>query len=301
MWLTVLRCVLYSGVLFLMVANFLHISTGKYPNHILALVITICIQSLSFVMAKFGFWERYFALLQRARPAGSREKTRLQPLVDEVSKISGIYPKRLLISPAKDVNASALGVSTLIINKGIMDKMNDDQLKAIIGHEISHLKHGDSERIIIEHAFSAVSDFIVWCVSIIFAFIRGINERISVSFGIVGIIIGFGLILASLFLSGLIFIPVLAKLIDNRILSLFALKQSREAEYRADAFGATVSSPSTMLSALELVENEYGEQALNFFERLMQSHPPIGYRLDRLHDMVESHNETQPLLSSCAG
>ena len=45
---------------------------------------------------------------------------------------------------AKDVNAFAMGDGTVRVYSGLMDKMTDDEVRCVIGHEIAHVKlqHG---------------------------------------------------------------------------------------------------------------------------------------------------------------
>ena len=42
------------------------------------------------------------------------------------------------------VNAMALGRNTIAVTKGAMQTFTEDELKAVIGHEIAHLVHGDT-------------------------------------------------------------------------------------------------------------------------------------------------------------
>lgn len=46
------------------------------------------------------------------------------------------------------VNAMALGRNTIAVTKGAMQTFTEDELKAVIGHEIAHLVHGDTMAVI---------------------------------------------------------------------------------------------------------------------------------------------------------
>lgn len=47
---------------------------------------------------------------------------------------------------ASDVNAFAMGDGTVRVYSGLMDKMTDDEVRCVIGHEIGHVKLGHGQK-----------------------------------------------------------------------------------------------------------------------------------------------------------
>ena len=80
----------------------------------------------------------------------SKEKDRLLPIYNDV------YNKALEQTPQleKDINiyivddltpnAYAIGRKTIVVTKGLMDFMNDEQIKGILAHELGHITNGDT-------------------------------------------------------------------------------------------------------------------------------------------------------------
>ncbi len=77
-------------------------------------------------------------------PAGSKYAARLQKITSKYTREDGLKLefKAYLV---QDVNAFALPNGSVRVYAGLMDKMNDDELLFVIGHEIGHVKLGHSK------------------------------------------------------------------------------------------------------------------------------------------------------------
>ena len=75
-------------------------------------------------------------------PASSQYARRLQRLTKNISHVDGT-PLNFKVYLNSDVNAFAMADGTVRVYSGLMDLMPDDQVLAVIGHEIGHvrLKH----------------------------------------------------------------------------------------------------------------------------------------------------------------
>ncbi|WPG41025.1 M48 family metalloprotease [Variovorax sp. EBFNA2] len=90
-------------------------------------------------------------------PANSRYTTRLNQVIKSMpTNINGktaVYKVYL----TKDVNAWAMANGCIRVYSGLMDLMNDDELRGVIGHEIGHVALGHSKaRMQTAYAASAV-------------------------------------------------------------------------------------------------------------------------------------------------
>ena len=78
------------------------------------------------------------------------EKERLGALFDEVyrhsRKVDKTLPRQieLYIQESMDINAFAFGKSTLILTKGSIDLLSDDDIKGLIAHELGHFSNRDT-------------------------------------------------------------------------------------------------------------------------------------------------------------
>jgi heat shock protein HtpX len=75
------------------------------------------------------------------------EEPWLHQIVDELSREAGIPKPRVGIAPLDIPNAFAFGKSKrdgrVCVTKGILNTLNKAELKAVLAHEISHIKHKD--------------------------------------------------------------------------------------------------------------------------------------------------------------
>lgn len=86
-------------------------------------------------------------LTMRVKYVSEKEEPELHELVEELAKKANIPKPKIGISPLKIPNAFAFGRwkndGRVCVTQGILDLLNKKELKAVLGHEISHLKHKD--------------------------------------------------------------------------------------------------------------------------------------------------------------
>ena len=85
---------------------------------------------------------------------------RLRKLMLGITEVEGLK-LNYKVYETSEVNAFACGDGSIRVYSGLMDVMNDDQLIAIIGHEIGHVVHQDTKNAMKRaYALSAASDLI---------------------------------------------------------------------------------------------------------------------------------------------
>jgi putative metalloprotease len=97
----------------------------------------------------------------RLAPADSAYVRRLANLTRGLPEAVGI-PLDIRVYLAKDINAFAMADGTVRVYSGLMDAMPDDQVLAVIGHEIGHvqLRHSYNqmrEALLTDSAFTALA------------------------------------------------------------------------------------------------------------------------------------------------
>jgi heat shock protein HtpX len=168
------------------------------------------------------------------------------------------------------------------LSRGIIDKLNDEELEAVIAHELTHIRNRDVRLLIISIVFVGI-----------FAFISETLFR-SMRFGRVGRDKkgGAGIISA-----------ILLALVGYLIATLFRFALSRKREYLADAGSAELTRrPLALASALRkiaedptieavkrkdvaqmFIENpQLKEGKASSFTGLFATHPPISKRIELL-------------------
>lgn len=155
----------------------------------------------------------------------------------------------------KELNAISLPGGIIYINKGLLDKINDEELAFIFGHEIGHIAA--------KHAVKSIQS------SMAFQLI------LSVAFAAAGE-------------KGLNTATDIAKT-TSRIYNIIALGYSRQDEYLADKLGVKYAfkagfNPYAALSALEKLKEGRGFnlKILEFF----RTHPYVDERINALKNII---------------
>lgn len=200
-------------------------------------------------------------------------KLRIEELMGQVGfRSSGIF---VMDASKRDGRLNAyfggLGKSKrVILFDTLLKKLSNDGILAILGHELGHFKHKD---IVKNLCFNAVFLFAL------FAFI-GLGVREVLAFG--GLELHIGGVFAFIFL--------ISPLIGFYLMPLLGAL-SRRAEYRADEFGASISSKMTLANALVRIinENKSFPHSHPWYVFFHYTHPPLLERLRALGYQIENH------------
>jgi heat shock protein HtpX len=162
----------------------------------------------------------------------------LESTAKELATKSGIPMPKLAIVPDKTPNAFVFGrtaiSATLAVHEGLLQNLNENEVKGVIGHELGHLKHKDY----------IVMTVIATIPLIAYLIARGTWTAVIVAGG-GGRQRNEGNIRAALFVIGILSYVVYI------ISLLFVLRLSRLREHYADAYSAYLtSSPRSLESAL---------------------------------------------------
>jgi len=164
---------------------------------------------------------------------------KLYKIVEELSRIAKIPMPKVYTITAPAPNAFATGRdyshSAVAATESLLDLLSEEEVKGVMAHELSHIKHRDTLiqtiAVGIASAIAMVAEIMQW--GLIFGF--GDDDDA-----------GFGGIIGTLLL--IILVPIIATLIQLAI--------SRQREYLADA-GAThiMKTPQPLINALLKLEN----------------------------------------------
>lgn len=235
-------------------------------------------------------WLSHTAMIQKAtgsRPLERKANKRVYNLVENVAMTAGMKMPAVNIIEDDSLNAFASGISsktyTISLSRGIIERLDDDELEAVIAHEMTHIRNRDVRLLIISIIFVGI-----------FAFITEGLLR-SLRFGAIG-----GRSRNKNSGPAIIIIIALAA-IGWLLTTLFRFALSRKREYLADAGAAELTrKPHSLASALRKVSGDPVIEAVKrkdvaqmFIENpglkkkaslagLFATHPPISKRISIL-------------------
>jgi heat shock protein HtpX len=235
----------------------------------------------------YWFSDRIVLRAYGAKPLDASNAPELYSIVNELAQSAGIPMPRLFLIDSDTPNAFATGRNprhaAVAVTSGILRVCNREELKGVLGHELSHVINRD---ILTSSIAATLAGAIMMLASMArWGAIFGLGRSDDDDRG------GF---------LGLIFIAVLAPIAA----SLIQLAISRTREYQADASGARLThNPRYLASALHKLEVSNEREPLDAspatahlfivnplsaqgFARLFSTHPPIEERIRRLEQMT---------------
>jgi len=129
--------------------------------------------ALTYLVLAFGFLGiQYFigpAIISRTMKVkwvSEKEEPKLHRMVAELVEKAHIPKPRIGISQLAIPNAFAFGKTQrdgrVCVTQGILKLLNKDELKAVLGHELSHIKHKDMIIITLLSAIPLIMYWIAW-------------------------------------------------------------------------------------------------------------------------------------------
>ncbi len=233
-------------------------------------------------------WFSHSKMIENATgsaPLSRKENMRIYNLVENLCISSGMPMPKINIIEDESLNAFASGINkstfTVSLSRGIINKLDDAELEAVIAHELTHIRNRDVRLLIVSIVFVGIFAFLTEAIVRSVRFSGGSRGKKD------GRVIIVALLLAALgyFLS-----------------SVFRFAISRQREYMADGGSALMTkNPLALASALEkisvdprieavkrndvaqlFIENPQDKKirpASFSFSMIFMTHPPIEKRI----------------------
>lgn len=218
--------------------------------------------------------------------SASVEEKQLFDMVGDLAKSANLPMPEIGIYESNEVNAFATGPtkkrSLIAVSTGLLSRMEQNEIKAVLGHEMSHISNGDMVTMtLIQGVINAFVMFLARVLAFALASSKEKNNNFS-------------------YLTYNLFVFLFQTVFT--ILGFIALAAfSRRREYRADEGGARLAGRSNMIDALktlrvlqEIKDQKPQNQAAhainslkisNFSKKgfsLFATHPPLEERIEHL-------------------
>lgn len=184
-----------------------------------------------------------------------KEQPRLYNLLENLCISRGIPMPRLKVMDTDALNAFATGLNrrqyAITVTTGLMNGLNDEEMEAVLGHELTHIRNGDVQLMVVAVIIAGVVGFVAELCFRLFLNSgvrvggggwrrsRSSSSRDSKGGAVIAVILAVVLIVLAWFLSQVV-----------------RLALSRSRELMADAGSVELTkNPDAMISALRKIEN----------------------------------------------
>lgn len=163
-------------------------------------------------------------------------------------------PYSFRVLDREDLNALALPGGPVYITKALVDELNDDELAAVLGHEVAHITARHGVKRLQAHRLSTL---------LTLALMVGEDTREAARF-------------------------------TSQALNILLLGYSRENEFLADRLGMRYAyragfHPRGMISVLEKLREEERERGGRRVHHWLSTHPPLLERITALEEYLKTH------------
>lgn len=240
----------------------------------------------------YAFYQNIIDAATGAKKVERMAEPKLYNLLENLCISRGLTMPALRIMETDALNAFATGLHkgnySVTVTRGLMNTLNDDELEAVLAHELTHIRNADVRLLIIAVIFVGIFSFVgeMTFRSLRFGGMGGGSSRRSSSSSRDS---GGGAVIA--IIVALVIIGIAYAL---AIVIRFAL--SRRREYLADAGAVELTkNPDAMITALQKISGNpvvasapsevremFIENPHSDFAGIFATHPPIAKRIEAL-------------------
>lgn len=241
-----------------------------------AFLLTILVYTVSIGFALSPIGEKFYRLTSGIRPLALKEEIELiQPIFDEVYEDAKNQDEhiseniQLYIEDTMEVNACAIGRTTVAVTKGAMQFMNTEELKGLFAHELGHMAHGDTKALLLTCIGNGVFNIFL----IIGRWVLQVTQRLSYAFN------NGPIFLISWLIGKIIELFIFVFLLVGDILLMHS---SRRSEYLADGYASSLGYGNQLKEALIKLQNVSTTGKRSVMDLLKATHPTLISRIIRL-------------------
>ncbi|HEX9070712.1 MAG TPA: M48 family metalloprotease, partial [Pseudolabrys sp.] len=121
------------------------------------------IGTVIWIAIAYKFHQRMIDAVTGAQPVTRQEEPRLYNLLENLCISRGITMPTLRIADDDALNAFATGLNekqySITVTRGLMNALNDAELEAVLGHELTHIRNGDVRMLVIAVVIAGAISF----------------------------------------------------------------------------------------------------------------------------------------------
>jgi heat shock protein HtpX len=282
--------------------------TGLLLVLLYAIIITVLVRvgvaygfviviAFALIFSQYYFSDKIAMFSMHAHEVTPAQEPRLHEIVDRLCLLANMEKPRVGVAEVDMPNAFATGRSpkhaVICATRGIMNRLNDEELEAVLAHELSHVAHRDVAVMTIASGVGMLA---------------GLVSRVAMWGAILG---GGGRGRGGQNIVLLEMVTWIVSLVIYVIAYLLTMALSRYRELAADRSGAIlIGKPSVLASALVHITGDMGKiprtdlrkaESMNAFffapalasgtaASLFSTHPSLEKRLDQLNKLERELN-----------
>jgi heat shock protein HtpX len=253
--------------------------------------------TILWIAIAYKFHQSMIDAVTGARVVSRAEEPQLYNLLENLCISRGITTPTLRVADDDALNAFATGLNdkqySITVTRGLIETLDDQEIEAVLGHELTHIRNGDVRMLVIAVVIAGVIAFFGEMVFRIFFqnMLWGGGRRSSREEGKGGA--GIAIVIA---------LAIIAVVWVLSIVIRFAL--SRQREYLADAGSVELTkNPDAMISALRKIEGRGEIPGANSavmemcidnpregFSNIFDTHPSVDKRVEALVKFAGGHD-----------
>jgi len=252
--------------------------------------------AIVWILIAYKFHQSMIDMVTDSSPVTRQEQPALYNLLENLCISRGITMPTLRVADDDALNAFATGLNekqySITVTRGLIETLDDQEIEAVLGHELTHIRNGDVRMLVIAVVIAGVISFFGEMIFRLFfqaSFYGGRRSSSDDRKGGAGIaiVIAIALIAVAWILS---------------IVIRFAL--SRQREYLADSGSVELTkNPDAMISALRKIEGRGEIPGANSavmemcidnpregFSNIFDTHPSVEKRVEALVKFAGGHD-----------
>ncbi|MBI3703901.1 MAG: M48 family metalloprotease, partial [Rhizobiales bacterium] len=115
------------------------------------------------ILIAYRFHQSMIDAVVGAGEVTRKEELRLYNILENLCISRGIAMPKLRIADDDALNAFATGLNdkqySITVTRGLIDALNDQEIEAVLGHELTHIRNGDVRMMVIAVVIAGVISF----------------------------------------------------------------------------------------------------------------------------------------------
>src|ERR1700751_3584060 len=159
--------IVYAGAMIIEVVHY----PGASADYYLRIALSDVIRTLPFSTAAAALWiviayffhQKIIDAVTGGTDVTRQEQPRLYNLLENLCISRGIPMPKLKLVQSDALNAFATGLNqrqyAVSVTTGLLDALNDQEIEAVLGHELTHIRNGDVQMMVIAVIIAGVVGF----------------------------------------------------------------------------------------------------------------------------------------------